>query len=182
MFKAQAHKDVLNWANLGFMWTVARVALISGTEDDEGTFLTLGVAPTMITESNLKKCEWSWALQLRCVHQLLLTTTRFLSDLQRLVPKATPEQIDIVTTAYPQDPTQGSPFNTGILNTLTPVFKQYAGEKRKKTKQNVELTSNSLTPFFLFHLIAIFGDVGFQVSQETLYLTHPSPIYSLGLI
>ncbi|EGF99072.1 lipase [Melampsora larici-populina 98AG31] len=89
----------------------ARVSLITGAEDDEGTLLTLGVAPSILTESNLKKY------------------------LSRLVPKATQEQIEFVTKAYPQDPTQGSPFNTGLLNTLTPVFKQYA---------------------------AIFGDVGFQ--------------------
>ncbi|KAH9808343.1 lipase [Melampsora americana] len=89
----------------------ARVPLITGTEDDEGTFLTLGVAPSILTESNLKKY------------------------LSRLVPKASQAQIELITQVYPQDPTQGSPFNTGILNTLTPVFKQYA---------------------------AIFGDVGFQ--------------------
>ncbi|EGF99071.1 lipase [Melampsora larici-populina 98AG31] len=80
----------------------ARVPLITGTEDDEGTLLTLGVAPTIITESNLKKY------------------------ISRLLFKATQEQIDFLTTIYPEDPTQGSPFNTGLLNTLTPVYKQYA--------------------------------------------------------
>lgn len=89
----------------------ARVPFITGTQDDEGTLLTLGVTSTLVTEENLKKY------------------------LFRTVPKASPEQINFFTRAYPQDPTQGSPFNTGDLNAITPVFKQYA---------------------------AIFGDVGFQ--------------------
>jgi len=34
--------------------------------------------------------------------------------------------LDALLEAYPQDITQGSPFNTGFLNAITPQFKRIA--------------------------------------------------------
>lgn len=42
------------------------------------------------------------------------------------LPGVTDEQVDGLAELYPADITQGSPFNTGILNALTPQFKRIA--------------------------------------------------------
>ena len=42
------------------------------------------------------------------------------------LPAASPSDADLVMTLYPQDPTQGSPFDTGYLNAVTPQFKRLA--------------------------------------------------------
>ena len=36
------------------------------------------------------------------------------------------EQLDQLLSAYPRDVTQGSPFDTGILNAISPQFKRIA--------------------------------------------------------
>ena len=36
------------------------------------------------------------------------------------------EQLDQLLNAYPRDVTQGSPFDTGILNAISPQFKRIA--------------------------------------------------------
>jgi acetylcholinesterase len=41
-------------------------------------------------------------------------------------PNATDAQIDELLTLYPQNVTQGSPFDTGNQNALTPQFKRMA--------------------------------------------------------
>ena len=41
-------------------------------------------------------------------------------------PGATDEEIAALLAAYPADVTQGSPFDTGILNAITPQFKRLA--------------------------------------------------------
>lgn len=41
-------------------------------------------------------------------------------------PTATDAEIAEILTAYPQDIILGSPFNTGILNALSPQFKRLA--------------------------------------------------------
>jgi acetylcholinesterase len=38
-------------------------------------------------------------------------------------PNATPDQMDKLLALYPQDVTQGSPYDTGTQNALTPEFK-----------------------------------------------------------
>lgn len=42
------------------------------------------------------------------------------------LPSANQSTINAVAAAYPNDITQGSPFNTGILNAVTPQFKRLA--------------------------------------------------------
>lgn len=42
------------------------------------------------------------------------------------VPDATDAELDKLLTLYPADITQGSPFDTGNLNALTPEFKRIA--------------------------------------------------------
>ena len=37
-----------------------------------------------------------------------------------------PAQFDELFALYPQDPTQGSPFDTGMANAITPQFKRIA--------------------------------------------------------
>ncbi|KAH9816019.1 lipase [Melampsora americana] len=80
----------------------ARVPIISGDQDDEGTFLSVGLTP-LITSERLRQ---------------YLSTTFF--------PRASSEDIDNVLKLYSEDPASGSPYGTGLLNTLTPVFKQMA--------------------------------------------------------
>lgn len=45
---------------------------------------------------------------------------------QVYIPDGTPADLDAVTSAYPSDPEQGSPYNTGFLNALTPEYKRIA--------------------------------------------------------
>lgn len=42
------------------------------------------------------------------------------------LPNATSKELDTVLIDYPQDPTQGSPFDTGNQNALTPQYKRLA--------------------------------------------------------
>ncbi|KAF9453335.1 alpha/beta-hydrolase [Macrolepiota fuliginosa MF-IS2] len=81
---------------------IARVPFITGNCDDEGTlfsFSTLNVT----TESEVRD----------------YVKNTFL-------PGATDAQVDQLSTLYPADITQGSPFDTGILNAVTPQFKRIA--------------------------------------------------------
>lgn len=51
----------------------------------------------------------------------------FLStDLTHLMNNATQAQIKTILRLYPEDITQGSPFNTSVRNAITPVFKRYS--------------------------------------------------------
>lgn len=40
------------------------------------------------------------------------------------LPTASDEDIATLAAAYPSDPAQGSPYNTGVLNQLYPQFKR----------------------------------------------------------
>ena len=42
------------------------------------------------------------------------------------MPELTTDDLNNLMTLYPADITQGSPFDTGILNALTPEFKRLA--------------------------------------------------------
>ena len=42
------------------------------------------------------------------------------------MPAATYDDVDELLAVYPQDITQGSPYNTSIFNAMTPVYKQLA--------------------------------------------------------
>ncbi|KAL4263268.1 Carboxylic ester hydrolase [Pleurotus pulmonarius] len=81
---------------------VANVPFITGDCDDEGTLFSL---------STLN----------------ITTSTQFRAYIKTFfMPQATNAELDQVSTLYPSDPTQGSPFGTGILNALTPQFKRLA--------------------------------------------------------
>ena len=43
-----------------------------------------------------------------------------------IFPNATDAQMDELLTLYPQNVTQGSPYDTGTQNALTPQFKRFA--------------------------------------------------------
>ena len=45
---------------------------------------------------------------------------------QNYMPLATPSQLTALASAYPSDITQGSPFNTSVLNAVTPEYKRIA--------------------------------------------------------
>jgi hypothetical protein len=42
------------------------------------------------------------------------------------LPGTTDDQVDQLATLYPENPIQGSPFDTGLLNAVTPQFKRIA--------------------------------------------------------
>ncbi|KAJ3555359.1 hypothetical protein NM688_g2623 [Phlebia brevispora] len=81
---------------------VANVPFVTGDCDDEGTLFTLAL--------------------------LNITTDDEVRDYitSNYVPAATSSDLDQLMTLYPQDPTQGSPYDTGLLNALTPQFKRLA--------------------------------------------------------
>ncbi|KAJ7166859.1 sterol esterase [Mycena filopes] len=80
----------------------AKVPIITGDSDDEGTLFSL--SNTNIT-----------------------TNTEFLAYIHsNYLPTSTPAQIAQIGTLYPDDPTQGSPFATGLANQLTPQYKRLA--------------------------------------------------------
>ncbi|KAH9176107.1 Alpha/Beta hydrolase protein [Lactarius sanguifluus] len=81
---------------------VAGIPFVTGDCDDEGTLFALS--------------------------QLNVTTD---TDLRNLLlgfflPNATDAELDELLTLYPQDDTQGSPYNTGTQNAFTPQFKRIA--------------------------------------------------------
>ncbi|KAJ7452156.1 Alpha/Beta hydrolase protein [Mycena galericulata] len=76
--------------------------IMTGNSDDEGTIFTLALA-NITTDAEF----------LDYVHSNYL-------------PTASPDQLAQVATLYPDDPTQGSPFDTGIADELTPEYKRLA--------------------------------------------------------
>ncbi|OJA18272.1 hypothetical protein AZE42_04996 [Rhizopogon vesiculosus] len=82
--------------------SVADVPFVTGDCDDEGTLFSLSTL-NISTDAQL---------------QTYLQTYWF--------PGAPDATIQQLLVDYPQDPTQGSPYNTGILNQLSPQFKRIA--------------------------------------------------------
>ncbi|KAG5734615.1 Lipase 1 [Termitomyces sp. T112] len=82
---------------------VANVPFITGDCDDEGTVFSLSTL-NITTTSELET----------------YITTVFLPGLSNV----SMDVIRPIETLYPEDLTQGSPFNTGILNAITPQFKR----------------------------------------------------------
>ncbi|ODQ77558.1 hypothetical protein BABINDRAFT_163554, partial [Babjeviella inositovora NRRL Y-12698] len=77
----------------------ARIPYIIGDQNDEGTIFSLA--------------------------SLNVTTEAELSTfILNLFPGMSSSQLAEILTLYPQDVTQGSPFNTGTLNALTPQYKR----------------------------------------------------------
>jgi len=55
------------------------------------------------------------------------TDSQFESYVRTIIfPNITDAEYETIAEAYPSDPTQGSPFDTGIMNVLTPEFKRLA--------------------------------------------------------
>ncbi|KAJ7265540.1 Alpha/Beta hydrolase protein [Mycena rebaudengoi] len=76
----------------------AKIPLLAGDDDDEGTFFAFG--STNVTTDD------DFANYLRAVS----------------LPRASTTQISHLATLYPQDPAQGSPFGTGSDNAITYVL------------------------------------------------------------
>ncbi|KAJ7623882.1 carotenoid ester lipase precursor [Mycena polygramma] len=80
----------------------AKLPILSGDCDDEGT-------------------------QFSFVNDNITTDDEFVSYINsNYLSKATPDQIAELALLYPDDPAQGSPFDTGLANQLTPQFKRLA--------------------------------------------------------
>ncbi|KAJ3558684.1 hypothetical protein NM688_g778 [Phlebia brevispora] len=75
---------------------VTSVPFITGDVDDEGTFFTLPLT-NLTTDKDVKA---------------------YLAS--NYLPASSASDIEQVLTLYPQDITEGSPFNTGYLNAITP--------------------------------------------------------------
>ncbi|KIP02704.1 hypothetical protein PHLGIDRAFT_32096 [Phlebiopsis gigantea 11061_1 CR5-6] len=82
--------------------SVANIPFVTGDCDDEGTLFSLSLL-NISTEAELRS---------------------YLTEFY--LPNATAAELDQVLALYPQDPTQGSPFDTGLLNVLSPQFKRLA--------------------------------------------------------
>ncbi|KAI0793055.1 carotenoid ester lipase precursor [Irpex lacteus] len=81
---------------------VANVPFVCGNNDDEGTLFTVALT-NITTEAEVAD---------------YLTTT--------YLPTASASTISQFLQLYPSDVTAGSPYNTGILNAITPQFKRLA--------------------------------------------------------
>ncbi|KAF9789744.1 sterol esterase [Thelephora terrestris] len=92
-------KTVKQYVNEG---CYARVPILGGQVDDEGTFFTLD-DQSITTDADLKA---------------FLKAGLYLG--------ATDAQVNSVADKYPQDPAAGSPFGTGNRSALTPEFKRLA--------------------------------------------------------
>ncbi|RDX48880.1 carotenoid ester lipase precursor [Lentinus brumalis] len=82
--------------------SVANVPFVTGDCDDEGTLFSLST--------------------------LNITTEAGVRDyiVSNYIPEISETDLDQLLEAYPADITQGSPFNTSVLNALTPEFKRLA--------------------------------------------------------
>ncbi|KAI9454051.1 carotenoid ester lipase precursor [Lactarius psammicola] len=81
---------------------VASIPFVSGDCDDEGTLFSLSQT-NITTEPELRD---------------------YLTEF--FLPTATDAEMDRLLTLYPQDVTQGSPYDTGTENAFTPEFKRIA--------------------------------------------------------
>ncbi|KDR82548.1 hypothetical protein GALMADRAFT_134147 [Galerina marginata CBS 339.88] len=81
---------------------VANIPYITGNCDDEGTLFSLSTL-NITTEAQ--------------VHNFVKT---------QFFPKISDDQLNQLAELYPADITQGSPFNTGIFNAISPQFKRIA--------------------------------------------------------
>ncbi|EED79829.1 sterol esterase from carbohydrate esterase family CE10 [Postia placenta Mad-698-R] len=117
-----ATPSIINYTSLNFAWqprldgdlfsqnpmrsvsegSYAKVPMVTGDCDDEGTVFSLG---------NIN----------------VTTDAEFLAYIhQNYLPLASSADIADVATAYPEDPIYGSPFGTGDLYNITPEYKRMA--------------------------------------------------------
>lgn len=78
-----------------------KVPIIIGDQEDEGTLFSL-------VQSNIT------------------TTDQLITYFASYFPHATRDQVAEYVNTYPDDPSYGSPFNTGVANNLYPQFKRLA--------------------------------------------------------
>ncbi|KAH9020058.1 carotenoid ester lipase precursor [Lactarius hengduanensis] len=81
---------------------VARIPFVTGDCDDEGTLFSLSQT-NVTTEAELRN---------------------YISEF--ILPGVMDAELDQLLTLYPQDVTQGSPYDTGTQNAFTPEFKRIA--------------------------------------------------------
>jgi len=109
----------LPW-NLIQQGSVANIPFVTGVNDDEGTLFSIALAN-------------------------ITNNADFLAYIKETyLPSANATTINAVASAYPDDITQGSPFDTGILNAITPEFKRLAAFQG-------DLAFQSPKRFFLAH-------------------------------
>lgn len=101
--------------------SVAPVPIVTGDCDDEGTLFSLSSAN--ITSEKQKE---AWIAQ-------------------NYLPHASRDELAALAGYYPADPVVGSPYGTGELNQLTPVFKSIASIQGDGVFQGT-------LSFFLFRL------------------------------
>ncbi|KAI0787376.1 carotenoid ester lipase precursor [Fomes fomentarius] len=88
--------------NLVKQGSIANIPFVTGDCDDEGTLFSLSTT-NITTEADLRQ----------------YITGNY-------IPEISSADLDSVLTLYPGDIIAGSPFNTGILNAITPQFKRLA--------------------------------------------------------
>ncbi|KAJ8519353.1 hypothetical protein ONZ45_g3707 [Pleurotus djamor] len=105
---------------------VANVPFVTGDCDDEGTLFSLAnlnvtYVPQYILNANLTlTLNWLPNFHYR-------TSSQLKTYLQTIwLPGATSSQLDTVLSHYPPSLIQGSPYDTGLLNALSPQFKRLA--------------------------------------------------------
>ncbi|KAJ7310591.1 sterol esterase [Mycena albidolilacea] len=80
----------------------SKIPIMTGDSDDEGTIFAFG-------------------------NKNITTNTEFLGYIgSKFLPKSSPEGVALIGSLYPEDPSKGSPFDTGNANVLTPEFKRLA--------------------------------------------------------
>lgn len=81
---------------------VAKIPYVTGNCDDEGTLFSLSTL-NVTTDAGFR----GWVKN-------------------TFLPGLTDAQVNTIAEKYPANPSAGSPFDTGILNTITPQFKRIA--------------------------------------------------------
>ncbi|KAJ7266555.1 carotenoid ester lipase precursor [Mycena rebaudengoi] len=94
----------------------AKIPLVTGDDDDEGTLFSLSTTNITTNAEFLDYIRSKYAGPSYRLSNLTTSTAIF--------PWLHPAQIQKLGLLYPDDPTQGSPFDTGAANQLTPEFKR----------------------------------------------------------
>lgn len=141
----------------------AKVPFIIGDQEDEGTLFAM-------SQSNITTTE-----QLR---QYIKTI---------FFPTASDAAIDAIIRAYPDDPAQGSPFNTGQLNQVYPQYKRIAAilgditfTLTRRIFLNIAIQAHPNVPFWSYLSSYYYGTpvVGtFHASDITTVFNNVPPSY-----
>lgn len=101
------------------------------------------------------------------VNSLNTTTTEQFKDYFRRMwwPMATSDQIDCLAELYPNDPSAGSPFDTGNANAINPQYKRLAaliGDYSFES-QCRQLLSQTSGPKWTYQVVNNLGELGLDV-------------------